>query len=216
MKRFWETLLDLLYPPKCPFCRALTKKQGDICEACLRTLPFTTHAGAKQNGEFFDLCLSPLYYEGNAREGLLRYKFGGNTAGSAVFGRLMADTVRTHFPEPFDAVTWVPVSRSRRRRRGYDQARLLAEETAKELGIPCISTLRKVRRNAVQSSIAEPSRRRANVSGAYRVTEDVCGKQLLLTDDVITTGATLSECARMLLMAGAEEVDCVTLVRKRD
>ena len=216
MKRFLTAVLDLLYPPKCPFCEKLTDRSGEICPDCLRLLPFTTHAGAAQKGEFFDICLSPLYYEGRARDALLRFKFGGRSARSTVFARLMAETVRDHLSGAVDAVTWVPVSRRRKNRRGYDQAELLARELAKILNLPCIPTLRKIRRNAVQSSIPEPARRRANVSGAYRTVGDVSGKRLLLTDDVITTGATLSECARMLLMAGAEEVDCTTFVRKRD
>lgn len=216
MNRFFSTLLDLLYPPKCPFCGKLTEKDGDICPDCLRTLPFTTHAGAAQKGEFFDVCLSPLYYEDKARQSLLRYKFGGKTSYCKVYARLMAETVRDHLSGTWDAVTWVPVNRRRRRTRGYDQAELLARELSRELGIPCRRTLIKVRRNAVQSSISEPSRRRANVSGVYRAAEEQHGHRLLLADDVITTGATLAECSRMLLMAGAEEVDCVTLVRKRD
>ncbi len=215
-KTLFARLLDILYPPKCPFCGRLTGSIEEICSACWPLLPRTTHAGARQTGEFFDFCLSPLYYTGIAREAVLRYKFGGRASYAAAFASLMADTIRDHTIQPLDAVTWVPLHPRRRRTRGYDQAELLARALAKELGLPCRATLKKIRSRKVQSSLGEPSQRRANVSGCYKALGSYKGKHLLLVDDVITSGATLSECTRMLMMAGAAEVDCVTLTRRRD
>ena len=110
----------------------------------------------------------------------------------------------------FDILTWAPISPFRRLKRGYDQCELLAQAVAEELGLTAVRTLKKVRNVPPQSTIRGAAARRANVLGAYRAVSDVPlqGKRILLLDDIITTGATVSECARVLLTAGAKEVYC--------
>ena len=200
-------LLDLLYPPRCAFCHDFleTSREG-ICAHCKTGLPFAQNGG-RQHFPFIPACVSPLNYEGNVRESLLRYKFGGATGYAKVYGRLVAGTVRAELAGEYDLVTWVPLSRRRLRERGYDQARLLAKATAKELGLPLTPTLHKQRNTQPQSR-----------TGAYRMKRgaDVTGKRVLLIDDVVTTGATLSECARVLGKAGAEQVVCATVARSAD
>ena len=87
---------------------------------------------------------------------------------------------------------------------------LLAQAVGKELGMEPVSTLRKVRNNRPQSRIRGQAQRRANVLGVYRPVcpEKLEGKRILLLDDIVTTGATAGECARVLLTAGAKEVHC--------
>ena len=152
------------------------------------------------------------------RASLLRYKFGGATGYAKVYGRLVAGTVREELAGEYDLVTWVPLSRRRLRERGYDQARLLAKATAKELGLPLTPTLHKQRNTQPQSGTGDAAKRRANIAGAYRMKKgvDVTGKRILLMDDIVTTGATLSECARVLGKAGAEQVVCATVARSAD
>ena len=114
------------------------------------------------------------------------------------------------YPEGFDVLTWVPVSPWRRFTRGYDQVELLAAAVGAELGMEPVRTLRKIRNNPPQSGITGLAQRRANVLGVYRIADPelVRGKRILLLDDIITTGATAGECARVLLTAGAKEVHC--------
>ena len=111
----------------------------------------------------------------------------------------------------------MPISDRRRRRRGYDQARLIAEAAARELGVPCVQTLRKVRDIPAQSGLRSASERRGNVKNVYCAAhpESVSGKRVLLIDDLITTGATLSEAAQTLRFAGASGVSCATLAATR-
>ena len=118
--------------------------------------------------------------------------------------------------ETADLVTWVPISGIRRLFRGYDQDELLARVIARELGLPCRKTLNKVRHNRAQSGIRGHARRRANVLGVYRPAGDVAGKRILLVDDILTTGATAGECARVLLTAGAKEIHCVVVAAARN
>ena len=201
-------LLDLLYPPRCAFCHDFleTSREG-VCAHCRTGLPFAQNGG-RQHFPFIPACVSPLNYEGNVRESLLRYKFGGATGYAKVYGRLVAETVRTELPGAYDIITWVPLSRKRLRERGYDQARLLAKVTAKALGMPLTPTLYKQRNTQPQSGTGD----------AYRMKKgaDVTGKRVLLIDDIVTTGSTLSECARVLGKAGAEQVVCATVARAAD
>ena len=113
-------------------------------------------------------------------------------------------------------ITWVHISDERMKTRGYDQAMLLAFATALELGEVAVETLKKTADNPAQSTLEGIEKRRANVLDAYEAIdrELISGKRMLLIDDVVTTGATLSECARTLLMAGAEGVVGAALARK--
>ena len=118
----------------------------------------------------------------------------------------------------FDILSWIPVSPLRRFFRGYDQCELLAQAVAAELNVQPLPLLKKVRHNRPQSRIKDDAARRANVLGAYRVTDPAAirDKRILLLDDVITTGATASECARVLLTAGAKSVNCAAVARRHE
>lgn len=218
MGRLISGLLDLLFPPKCAFCRRLVKSNNNLlCPACRANLPYTEDGGA-QHGDFFRLCISALYYEDTVREALLRYKFQGSSGYAGTFGRLLADCIRANLRGQYDLISWVPLSRERLRERGYDQAMLLAQAAALELQDVAVSTLDKVRNAEKQSGVGSAEKRRANISGAYRVAdaELIQGRRILLIDDIVTTGATLSECARTLLEGGASQVVCATVARGRD
>lgn len=210
----WSAALDLLFPPKCPFCQSLLEDDEKfLCARCQKELPWIQGKDAERDGEFFALCVAPLRYRDRVRESVHRYKFSGVRAYATPFATLMAQCVTDHLNGEFDCVSWVPLSRKRLRSRGYDQARLLARGVAAQLGLEAVQVLDKVRHTPAQSGLEEESARRANVLGAYSLCPetDVKGKRILLVDDVVTTGATLSECARILLTAGAEQVVCVTL-----
>jgi len=213
---FLTPVLNLLFPPRCVFCREfLQKDQRGVCPSCAETLPFCKGAEACVQGEEFSVCVSPLFYVGTVRESHHRYKFQGAGFYSKVYAPFVARCVTDHCAGRYDLVSWVPLSRGRLRKRGYDQARLLAQDTAKALGTDATATLKKVKNTPAQSGIGGRDARQANISGAYRVLAParVKGRRILLIDDIATTGATLSECARALQMAGAEEVLCATLAR---
>lgn len=219
MKAF-SKLLELLYPSKCPFCGRILKEDGeDFCPACRAALPWTG-AGAVTGGSYFSGCASPLYYRDLARQGLLRFKFHHRSAAGRCFGRLMAECVQAHIEKEIDLVTYVPLSFFRFRKRGYSQSRLLAEALAAQLGLPCLRLLRKRRHTKPLSGVKGEERRRAAVSGAFALRRSGEGrikdKCVLLVDDVITSGATLGECSRLLLTAGADRVFCATLCKAQD
>lgn len=211
-----SVLLDLIYPPKCPFCqRVLEKHEDGLCDRCQRELPWITGEEPERTVEFCAACLSPLWYRDRTVDGVHRYKYYRRSLYARLFGTLMAQCAHDRLRETVDLVTWVPLSDKRRRERGFDQARLLAERTAEMLELPSGRTLEKWHHTSAQSLIDDYAARRANVRGVYRVPEDcdVAGKHILLVDDVTTTGATLSECAACLLAAGAASVTALTLAR---
>lgn len=209
-------VLEFLFPPKCVLCgKILQNGELDLCRECRLAAP--TYPNRKKKLQFLDSFAAVWYYEGNVRRSLLRYKFRGRRSYAASYGRLLAMMLEREYPEGFDVLTWVPVSRLRRFRRGYDQARLLAIAVGRELSMEPVPVLRKIRNNRPQSGLKGGEARRANVLGVYRLCSDVSlsGKRVLLVDDILTTGATAGECARVCLSAGAKEVHCAAVAAAR-
>lgn len=200
-------ILNLLFPHKCILCRrVLEKNELDLCHACRVHSPECPTPKTKLPG--LDSWVAVWYYEDLARQSLLRYKFSGVRSYACGYGRLLAMKLLREYPDGFDLITWIPISRLRRLSRGFDQVELLANHVAAELGMKPTPLLRKIKNNRTQSTLADESRRRANVLGVYRVTDAAAlqGKRILLLDDIVTTGSTAREAARMLLTAGAKEV----------
>ncbi len=204
LHRLW----NLLFPPKCVLCRSILEKQEtDLCRNCRDR---TDEAGkGKFKLSFVARWAAVWYYKDTVRGSILRFKFGNRRSYAQCYGRLLAMQLHKQNMTDFDVLTWVPVSALRRFTRGYDQCQLLALAVANELGVEAVSTLRK-KNIPSQSTLHSAAARRANVLGAYRVIQPdlLAGKRVLLLDDIITTGATISECARELLTAGASEVIC--------
>ena len=212
-----DRLFNLLFPPKCTLCgKLLERQETDLCRQCRVESPEC--AGIHKNFSFLDSWAAVWYYEGYIRESLLRYKFHRARHYAPVYGRMLAMRIQQEYPDGFDCLTWVPISRVRRFERGYDQVELLAKAVAQELDMEPVPTLRKIRNNRPQSGIVGQAKRRANVLGVYKVVcpQQVVGKRILLLDDIVTTGATAGECARVLLTAGAKEVHCGFIAAARN
>lgn len=212
-----DRILDFFFPPRCAFCGAILEESGDgVCSACRKALPRA--ADTERKCDFVRAYTAPFYYEEPVRQGMLAYKFRNAPSRGKVFGRMIGEDLLRRGIDGFDLISWVPLSAKRYRRRGYDQARLLAEAAAEALGTKAVPLLRKARDVSPQSRLRTPEERRANISGCFvvRSADAVRGKRILLIDDIITTGSTLSECARMLLTAGAVSVCGAALACHRE
>lgn len=205
--RIADALLDLLFPPKCPFCRRVLDAPG-MCPACEKTLPYTDEEGGLRELRGGLLCAAPLWYEGPVREAVRRFKFQNGLSAAGPLGELIAQAAAERFSGEFDVVAWVPVSARRLRKRGCDQSRLLAERACKLWGVEPEALLRKVRDNPAQSGLERAEDRWRNAEAVYEAQGDVAGRRVLLIDDVCTTGATLVSAAGTLLSAGAAGVVC--------
>ena len=158
----------------------------------------------------FESARAPLRYEGVGKEIVHALKYRGYTR---LVEKLAVPLLSWALRDPrrFDAIVPVPLHRARLRKRGFNQAALLAWGISGRINAPVSDTLQVVRntRDQVELSAAE---RRANVAGAFSAGARTRGR-ILLVDDVLTTGATLSACANALLSAGAAEVHAATLCR---
>jgi ComF family protein len=158
----------------------------------------------------FESARAPLRYTGVGKEIVHTLKYSGYTR---VVERLAAPLMLGVLDpaDRFDIVVPVPLHRSRLRRRGFNQAEILARGVARKINAPVSGTLQVVRRTRDQVELSAAGRR-SNVAGAFRARDRIRGRVLLI-DDVFTTGATMSACAESLLGAGADEVHALSLCR---
>lgn len=209
-------LSQWLYPPKCVLCgKLLEKEETDLCHRCRVDAPDCPVLRTKY--PYLNSWVALWYYDDMVRRSLLRYKFYGKRRNAEVYGRLLGMKLMREDLLDFDILTFVPISAKRRRQRGFDQVELLAEKLGSQIGKAPQPLLKKIRDNPAQSRISGQAERRANVLGVYQVLhpEQVVGKKILLLDDIVTTGATASECARVLLTAGAKEVHLAVIAAAR-
>ena len=212
-----ELILGILFPPRCILCRAiLSAPETDLCHGCRTDQP--VYASKDKKIRFVKEFTALWYYEGNVRKSLIRYKFSNARHYGPVYGRLLGMRLLREELADVDLVTWVPIGPRRLRKRGYDQVEILARAVARELELPGEKTLVKPKDNPPQSGIRSIEARKANVLGMYRIAnaDAVKDKRVLLLDDIVTTGATVSECARVLLSAGAKEVICAAVAAGRN
>ena len=176
-----------------------------------------TCARCRKSSPAYSFARSALKYEGVARAAVRALKFGGRKALGGSLADLMEKSMR-RFPElaaGVQEVVPVPLHAKREQERGYNQSAVLARNLAERLGLPYADgAVARLRQTPPQVGLDRLARKR-NMEGAFEVTDvpRVEGKVILLVDDVMTTGATVSACAAALKAAGAGEVRVVTLAR---
>ncbi|TAN36411.1 MAG: ComF family protein [Verrucomicrobia bacterium] len=233
----WNALLDLVFPRACAGCGGrVGDAAGHLCWDCQAQLPFVRqpyclHCGDPVEGRVdesftchwcdelqpaFDYARSVVRYRGPVQRMIQDFKYHAAHWLAPDLMRLLHAGLQT-MPEfgSLDAIACVPLHRVRQRTRGYNQAALLAHSLAREVQKPFLRrALMRHRPTGTQTHLTARERV-ANVHGAFAVRrpEVVQGRAVLLVDDVMTTGATLSECARVLKAAGATRVCALTVAR---
>jgi ComF family protein len=233
--RAWAgALLDLVFPPICPLCRARlgAGRRDPLCGACWQALeridepvcrlcglPLTIPGlcgACRRRRPAFSYARAAARYGDVVREALHAFKFGGRRALAAPLGDLLAAPGPGALPEAApDLLLPVPLHPRRRRERGFNQSLLLARRVGRAWGLPVRSDiLRRTAATSPQTDLSAQARR-ANVRGAFllRRPELVAGRHVVLVDDILTTGATAGECARVLREAGAATVGVLTVAR---
>ncbi|MCK5942502.1 MAG: ComF family protein [Planctomycetes bacterium] len=213
--------LDLLLPPACPACG---DPSVELCEPCRRQLARRPEAGCGRCGEPIvpgvpcagrheslrnvRQLVAPLRFVGSGGRLVRRFKLDGDASAGRLLAREMADAWRVSGAAVRPVLVPVPLHRARLRRRGFDQARWLAQRLGERLRLRVAAgALRRVRATRPQGDALVRSRAE-NVRGAFAVRRPraVRGRDVLLVDDVFTTGATARACASLLRDAGARSV----------
>lgn len=236
---FWE----LFFPPSCAACGKVYDATGAFCPECalgLEAMGGARCAVCGEPGEFakercprcelnpppFERAISPYHHDGPLARAIHRFKYEDHPELARALGLLLAEALAEAQPvhperraaeskgQNFSsyALCAIPLHKSRYSQRLYDQAELLAVEVSKALKLPHLGALERVRATTRQVGLSE-AEREANVRGAFRAVADVKGRDLLLVDDVLTTGATARAAAGALKEAGANRVVLLTVAR---
>lgn len=225
-RRAHRALLDLLFPPRCVACRrvdgwfctscraSIEKIQPPLCERCGRPLLHPPCSYCRKHPPQIDGIRAVAFFEGSLREAIHAFKYEMRTELAPIFGNLLSDYLAAQ-RLPVDALIAVPLHVERERARGYNQALLLARELGTRCHLPVWEdALTRVRATRPQVELDAPQRRE-NVQDAFAADARVAGAQILLIDDVCTTGSTLEACSIALKQRNAKSVWGLTLARGR-
>lgn len=233
-RRLGGALLDLLLPPRCLRCGEAVSEQGTLCAECWHKISFIGTACCDCCGLPFDLDLgqdtlcalcardkppfsrarSAMRYDEESRPLVLAFKHGDKLQLAPALSRFMRRAGESLLAET-DVIVPVPLHWTRLFARRYNQAAVLAHAVGKASGIPVGADWLQRHRATPSQGRQSRAERRRNVAGAFAVKHGrkVENLRVLLIDDVLTTGATVAECAMVLLKAGAMRVDVLTLAR---
>lgn len=239
LKRFFAWLANCIYP-RGLVCICCGKELRDaerfdeICRDCEERLPVRIKNVCPVCGEnlmkdccpvcdsyghnvfkaYYDKIVAPMYYSGAPRKWILDYKDAGKSWLSANISKFIAEALAGADGE---IITYVPTIKKAVRRRGFDNSRYLAKAVAKRLSLPIIGTLERVSQSKDSPDLTS-EQRSENIKNNFKVAENVNSealkdKNVILVDDVLTTGVTASECARLLKTLGAKKVTVAVLCR---
>lgn len=226
MKKLKKLIYTILYTSRCRYCKTVVDVRKNICPQCENEIhriegdvcfkcgySVADCVCNKKAQQYMRVC-APYYYSGAAKKAIKRLKYNKDTYIVPTLAGDMAETFKKHYGEmDFDFCTFVPSHKKEQKERGYNQAELLARNLSEKLDIPFENLLIKTAVTQPQHTLNE-SMRSGNLLGSIQVNpkyfEKIQGSRILLCDDIKTTGSTLSECAKTLMICGAAEVDCIT------
>ena len=231
MYKIIDVLGDWLFPARCPVCDKVVPRWDEgICSECLKNIryvepPRCLKCGKHIEEETREYCSDceerkhffkqgrALYYYKDIAKAIYRYKYKGRKAYAKVFGREMVYYLGDYIKSlGADAIIPVPLFRRKVRRRGYNQATLLARILGEELNIPVEEKLVIRNRNTKPLKLLNPEERLNNLKKAFILVENgVKLKRVIIIDDIYTTGSTIDTMAELLMEWGIEEVYFVTL-----
>lgn len=217
MKAQVSGIMNLVYPPRCPLCDSFVDKKNIPCEACGASLHFLDGVAnfPHLSAHCLDRCVSCFAYEGRIKDALHGFKYSERLDLMRYLGYALCERISSI--GNIDAVMPVPMHPKKLRARGFNQAALLTSFVGKKKGVAVdLGSLMRIRDDNPQVGL-ERGDRLANIRDAFSISDGhadaIRGKSILLIDDVVTTGATLGECARILKRAGAANVLAATIAR---
>ena len=213
MSRIFRFISAAFFPEHCPYCGIPVKVDEPACAECKKQFPKTINEGFAMGGYPF---AAPFSYTGIFANAVKSFKFRQRVDCTEKLAKQIAAAVNEAYKDiSFDIITCVPMYKKQIKARGYNQSKLLAVKLSKISGIPYKDLLIKHKENEPQHSLLRRQRRK-NVKGVYQAlnTGIIKGHNILVIDDIITTGYTLGECCRILTKAGAKKICCAAICAK--
>ena len=199
------------FPERCPFCGKPVESDEIACARCTERLQEKQKPILR--GVMGYRCVSSFLYDGKVRKLLIRVKFYEYVQHIRQLAVILAKDIRAVYPDiSFDLITYVPMYPKDQLRRGYNQAELLCQELSKELGVTYAETLKKIKRTKKQHTLTYAERRK-NLAGAFDLIDRaaVRGKNILIVDDIVTSGNTLGACCKKLNQAKPALLCCAAI-----
>ena len=202
-------ILDLIFPPTCEFCGKVGKY---VCDNCYKKVIYLELKKTKKNDKFF------MYkYDEEIRKLILKYKFGDKSYLCNFFADKICDCKEAvDFISNYDMIIPVPLHKKRLQERGFNQTKEVVKLISKKLkNIKCENNVLKKCKNTIPQSMQNGNSRKSNVENVFYVNNAsiIANKNVLIFDDIYTTGATANECKKALIKAGAKKCGIMAIAR---
>ena len=210
-------LLKLIYPDVCAFCNKIQKES--LCKKCEEKIKkYKKDIVIRSKNNYFEELISIFKYEGLIREKIIQYKFQDKSYIYNTFAKIILKNEKVcGLLKKYDIIIPVPIHRKRKLQRGYNQTQLIAKEIAKNIDIKLCDDVLVKSKNTIAQSKLNKNKRKQNIKNAFKVLnlEKIQGKNILLFDDIFTTGSTVNECARVLIEQGIkkDQIGVITIAK---
>jgi len=208
-------ILDLIYPPVCGICNKINRKH--LCRKWeIKLKQYEIYAIVKEENRYFDYRIDILKYENIVRKCIIDYKFNEKAYKHKMFEKILLKNEKIYsFLKKYDIITYVPMFKNKKAKRGYNQTEIIAKDISKKLRIKLEkNNIIKIKDTKKQSTLNKKEREK-NVKDAFAIrnTKNIVSKKVILFDDIYTTGNTVNECSKILKEAGAEEIVVLTIAK---
>ena len=210
-----ENVLNLIYPPVCGFCNQICNEH--LCKKCaIKIKEYEINSIRKTKDKYFDELLCLFKYEDIIRDILIKYKFQNKAYLYKTFVKITLKNKKIcGFLKNYDIIIPVPISKKRKQKRGYNQSYLIAKEISKYTNLKCENNCLIKQKETIEQSKLDKEQRKTNIKGAYKIINKakIINKNILIVDDIYTTGNTANECARILKENGIHKVGILTIAK---
>jgi len=215
MNKIVDYILNLIYPPVCGFCGEICKES--LCKKCeIKIKEYEINSIRKVKDKYFDEICCVFKYENDIRDTIIKYKFQNKAYLYKTFSKIILKNEKIcGFFKKYDIIIPVPISKKRKQKRGYNQSSIIAKEIAIFTHLKSETKCLIKQKNTIEQSKLDKKQRKRNVQDAYKIInkEKLFNKNILLLDDIYTTGSTVNECAKILKESRANRIGVITIAK---